>query len=68
MSDKKGSTILSSLTLENAVLLLSMAVKANGGSMTFPREVFEALGDVEHIITRDANDDVVITLEPYYEQ
>ena len=68
MSEEKGSTVLSALTWENSLLLLSMAIKLNGGSMTFPREVFEALESVEVFIDYDENDDCVIHLEPYYEQ
>jgi len=67
MSDKKGCTILTSLTQENAILLLSMAIKARGGMMVFPRKLYEELGDVEHMIERNEDGDIVITLEAYHE-
>ena len=67
MSEEKGSTILSALTWENSLLLLSMAIKLNGGTMVFQRKDAVELGDVEHMITRNEDGDIVITLEAYHE-
>ena len=60
--------IVSSLDEKDANLWLVMAITMNGGSMTFPREVFEALESVEVLIDYDENDNCVIHLEPHYEQ
>jgi hypothetical protein len=60
--------IVSSLDEKDANLWLAMAITMNGGSMTFPREVFEALESVEVFIDYDENDNCVIHLEPHYEQ
>ena len=60
--------IVSSLDEKDANLWLVMAITMNGGSMTFPREVFEALESVEVFIDYDENDNCVIHLEPHYEQ
>jgi hypothetical protein len=67
MSEEKGPTVLSALTWENSLLLLSMAIKLNGGTMVFPKQVAYELGDVEHMISRNEDGDIVITLEAYPE-
>jgi len=60
--------IVSSLDEKDANLWLVMAITMNGGSMTFPREVFKTLESVEVNVGEDENGDCVISLEPHCEQ
>jgi hypothetical protein len=66
MSDRKF-VIVSPLGDQQANLFLAMAITMNGGSMQFPREVFEAMRDVEVSFSHDENGEATITLEPYHE-
>jgi hypothetical protein len=59
--------IVSPLDVTQANLWLVIAITMNGGSMTFPREVFDAMESVEVNFDTDENNDVVLSLEPYYE-
>ena len=60
--------IVSGLDEKQANLWLVMAVRMAGGSITFPREVFDAMESVEVNIDKDANGDIVISLEPHHER
>jgi hypothetical protein len=64
---KKEFVIVSPLDEKKANLFLAMAITMNGGSMQFPREVFEAMSSMEVFFSHDENDEAVIHLEPYHE-